>query len=168
MIESRKGMHTVIKARRGLASLGLGELWRARELLGFLTWRDVAVRYKQTVVGAGWAFVRPFLTMVVFTVIFGKGAKLPSDHMPYAVLTFTALLPWQFFATAFADAAASIVGNGSMVTKIYFPRLVLPLASVGVGMMDFVVSFAMLVGLMLYYRVTPSPHLVVLPLFLLL
>jgi lipopolysaccharide transport system permease protein len=161
-------MHTVIQPRRGLARVDLGEVWRARELLAFLTWRDVAVRYKQTVVGAGWAFVRPFLTMVVFTVVFGKGAKLPSDHMPYAVLTFTALLPWQFFATAFADAANAIVGNGHMVTKIYFPRLVLPLASVGVGMVDFLVSFAMLVGLMLFYRVAPSPHAAALPLFCLL
>lgn len=161
-------MHTVIKPRRGWASLDLGELWAARELFAFLTWRDVAVRYKQTVIGAGWAFIRPFLTMIVFTVVFGKGAKLPSEHMPYAILTFTALLPWQFFATAFADAASSIVGNGHMVTKIYFPRLVLPLASVGVGMIDFLVSVAMLVLLMAYYRVAPSRNVATLPLFLLL
>jgi lipopolysaccharide transport system permease protein len=106
--------------------------------------------------------------MVVFTVVFGKGAKLPNEGVPYAILTFTALLPWQFFATAFADAASSIVGSGHVITKIYFPRLVLPLASVGVGMIDFLVSLAMLVMLMLYYRVRPSSHIAALPLFLLL
>jgi lipopolysaccharide transport system permease protein len=161
-------MHTVITPRRGLARLDLGEVWESRELLGFLAWRDIAVRYKQTVVGAGWAFIRPLLTMVIFTVIFGKVAKLPSDNVPYAILTFTALLPWQFFATAFGDAANSIVGNGHMVTKIYFPRLILPTASVGVGVIDFFVSLAMLVVLMIVYRVAPSPHVVALPLFLLL
>ena len=102
-------MHTIIKPRRGLAQLNLAEVWQARELLGFLAWRDITVRYKQTSIGVLWAFIRPFLTMVIFSVVFGRIAKLPSDHVPYAVLTFTALLPWQFFSTAFADAANAVV-----------------------------------------------------------
>ena len=161
-------MHTIIERRRGLARLGLRELWLSRELLGFLAWRDIAVRYKQTFVGAGWAFIRPFVTMVVFSVIFGKIAHLPSENVPYAVLTFVALLPWQFFATAFAEAAGSIVGNGHIVTKIYFPRLILPLASVGVGAVDFLVSLLMLAIIMAFYRLPPSPHVFALPLFMLL
>jgi lipopolysaccharide transport system permease protein len=161
-------MHTVIKRRTGLASLDLRELWEYRELLGFLAWRDVVVRYKQTYIGAGWAFIRPFLTMVVFTVVFGKIAKLPSDGVPYPILTFTALLPWQFFATAFAEIANSVVGNGYMITKIYFPRLILPLTSLAVGLVDFLVSFLFLAVLMLYYRVAPSPRILALPLFTIL
>lgn len=161
-------MHTVIKRRTGLASLNLGELWDYRELLGFLAWRDVVVRYKQTYIGAGWAFIRPFLTMVVFSVVFGAIAKLPSDGVPYPLLTFTALLPWQFFSTAFAETANSIVGNGHMITKIYFPRLILPLTSMAVAFVDFLVSLFFLVVLMLYYRVAPTPRLLALPLFTLL
>jgi lipopolysaccharide transport system permease protein len=161
-------VHTVIRPRRGLAALDLAELWQNRELLGFLAWRDVVIRYKQTSVGMLWAFLRPFLSMVIFTVVFGRIAKLPSEHVPYAVLTFTALLPWQFFSTAFAETAASIVGNGHMITKIYFPRLVLPLASVAVGVADFLVSFVILIALMLYYRVPVSTSVFALPLFFLL
>jgi lipopolysaccharide transport system permease protein len=161
-------MHVVIKNRRGLAQLNLGEVWAYRELLGFLAWRDIVVRYKQTVVGIGWAFIRPFITMVVFTILFGHLAKLPSEGVPYAVLTFTALLPWQFFATAFAEVAASIVGNGHMVGKIYFPRLILPLSSAAVAATDFLVSFAFLALIMAGYRFAPSPRIVFLPLFILL
>ena len=161
-------MHTVIKRRTGLASLDLREIWQYRELLGFLAWRDVVVRYKQTYIGAGWAFIRPFLTMVVFTVVFGRIAKLPSDGVPYPILTFTALLPWQFFATAFAETANSIVGNGAIITKIYFPRLILPLTSMAVAFVDFLVSVVFLAALMLYYGVAPSPRVLALPLFTLL
>lgn len=161
-------MHTVIKRRSGLAQLNLRELWEYRELLGFLAWRDVVVRYKQTYIGAGWAFIRPFLTMVVFTIVFGKLAKLPSDGVPYPVLTFTALLPWQFFATAFAETANSVVGNGYMITKVYFPRLILPLTSLAVAFVDFLVSLFFLAALMLFYGVAPSPRVVALPLFALL
>lgn len=161
-------MHTVIKRRTGLANLNLRELWEYRELLGFLAWRDVVVRYKQTYIGAGWAFIRPFLTMVVFTVVFGRIAGLPSDGVPYPILTFTALLPWQFFATAFAETANSIVGNGHMITKIYFPRLILPLTSMAVALVDFLVSFVFLVALMAYYRVMPTARLAALPLFIVL
>jgi lipopolysaccharide transport system permease protein len=161
-------VHKVIKRRTGLAQLNLSEVWQYRELLGFLAWRDVTLRYKQTYVGVGWAFIRPFLTMFVFTIIFGKVAKLPSDGVPYAVLTFTALLPWQFFSTAYADAAGSIVGNGHMVTKIYFPRLILPMASLAVGIVDFLVSALFLFMIMAYYRMMPSSRIFAMPLFLLL
>jgi lipopolysaccharide transport system permease protein len=165
-VAARPLMHTVIKPRRGFARLDLGEVWRYRELLGFLAWRDVVIRYKQTTIGVLWAFLRPFLTMVIFTVVFSRIAKLPSEGVPYPVLTFAALLPWQFFATAFAEAANAIVGNGYMISKIYFPRLVLPLASVAVGTVDFFVSFLMLGALMLFYRVPVSPRVIALPLFL--
>jgi lipopolysaccharide transport system permease protein len=158
-------LHTVIKPRRGLARLNLAEVWQARELLGFLAWRDIVVRYKQTTIGILWAFLRPFLTMVIFTVVFGRIAKLPSDGVPYAVFTFVGLLPWQFFATAFAETAASIVGNGYMITKIYFPRLILPLASVAVGIVDFLVSFVILIFIMIGYRTPISPRVLALPLF---
>jgi lipopolysaccharide transport system permease protein len=161
-------MHTIIRRRTGLARLRLGEVWAYRELLGFLAWRDVVLRYKQTAIGVMWAFIRPFVTMVIFTFVFGRLAKLPSDQVPYAILTFTALLPWQFFSTAFADAANTVVGNGHMISKIYFPRLVLPLASVAVGAVDFAVSLLFLAVIMALYRFAPSPHVVFLPFFLLL
>ena len=161
-------MHTVIKPRRGLAELDLGEVWQARELLAFFAWRDIVVRYKQTTIGVLWAFLRPFLTMVIFAVVFGRIAKLPSDGVPYAVFTFTALLPWQFFATAFAETAGSVVSNGYMISKIYFPRLILPLASVAVGVVDFLVSFVILIFIMIGYRTPVSVHVWALPLFFLL
>lgn len=161
-------VHTVIKPKRGLAQLELGEVWDYRELLGYFAWRDIVVRYKQTSIGVLWAFIRPFLTMVIFTVVFGRIAKLPSDGVPYAVFTFTALLPWQFFATAFAETAASVVGNGYMITKIYFPRLILPLGSIAVGIVDFLVSFVILLFIMIGYRTPVSIHAWALPLFFLL
>ena len=161
-------MHTVIKRRTGLAQINLGELWTHRELFGFIAWRDIAVRYKQTVIGVGWAFIRPFLTMVVFTVLFGYVAKLPSENVPYAILTFTALLPWQFFATAFGEIAVSVVGNGHVITKVYFPRLILPLAAAGVAAADFLVSLAFLALIMAGYRVAPSARIAALPGFMLL
>jgi len=161
-------MHKVIKPPRGLTNVDFAEMWEYRELLGFLAWRDVVVRYKQTAAGILWAFIRPFITMVIFTVVFGRIAKLPAEGVPYAVLTFTALLPWQFFATAFGETANSVLGNGHMISKIYFPRLILPLASMAVGAADSVVSFLFLFGIMAYYRVMPSPHIWALPLFALL
>lgn len=161
-------MHRVLKHREGLAAIDLAEVWQYRELLGFLAWRDVAVRYKQTAIGVLWAFIRPFLTMVVFTVIFGRMAKLPSDGVPYAILVFTAQLPWQFFATAFPEAASAVVGNAHMVQKIYFPRLILPLSSVAVALTDFAVSLLFFAGIMAYYRFLPSPRLWAMPLFFLL
>ncbi|HYC91397.1 MAG TPA: ABC transporter permease [Thermoanaerobaculia bacterium] len=161
-------MHTVIKRRTGLAQLNLREVWEYRDLLRFLAWRDISIRYKQTYIGVGWAFIRPFLTMVIFTFVFGKLARLPSEGVPYPVLTFTALLPWQFFATAFAETANSVVGNGYMVTKIYFPRLLLPLSSIAVAFIDFLVSFLFLIAIMAAYRMVPPARVVALPLFALL
>jgi lipopolysaccharide transport system permease protein len=161
-------MHKVIKRRTGLAQLDLKELWEYRELLGFLAWRDIAVRYKQTVVGIGWAFVRPFITMIVLTVVFGYIAKLPSENVPYAVLTFTALVPWQFFATGFGECSNSVLGNGHMINKVYFPRLILPIAAVAVATIDFIVSFFFLLLLMLIFGVMPSARVAFLPLFALL
>lgn len=161
-------MHKVIKRRAGLAQLDLAEVWSYRELLGFLAWRDISVRYKQTVVGIGWAFIRPFITMIVLTVVFKFIAKLPSENVPYAVLTFTALVPWQFFSTGFAECANSVLGNGHMINKVYFPRLILPVASVAVATIDFFITLFFLLVLMVIYGVMPNARIVFLPLFVLL
>ena len=130
------------------------DLWRYRELFSVLAWRDISVRYKQTVIGAAWALIRPFLTMVVFTVIFGKLAKLPSDGTaPYALMVFAGMLPWSFFATALSDASNSLIGNANLISKVYFPRLIVPMAAVVVAFVDFLISFAILVALMVWYAV---------------
>jgi lipopolysaccharide transport system permease protein len=145
------------------------ELWHYRELFRVLAWRDVAVRYKQTVIGAAWAVIRPFLTMVVFTVIFGKLANLPSDGAtPYAIMVFAGLLPWTFFSSELTDAANSVVGGANLISKVYFPRLILPIATVGVAFVDFTINFAILVVLMIWYRFVPSWQIVLLPLFVVL
>jgi lipopolysaccharide transport system permease protein len=142
------------------------DLWRYRELLSVLAWRDLSVRYRQTVIGAAWALIRPFLTMVVFTVIFGKLAKLPSDGTtPYALMVFAGMLPWTFFATAVSTASNSIVANAHLVSKIYFPRLIAPIAAVVVAFVDFLVSLAILVGLMVWYRFAPGWQVLLLPVF---
>ena len=161
-------MHKILERRTGIGRIDLKELWAYRELLGFLAWRDITVRYKQTVIGVGWAFIRPFVTMIVLTVIFGYVAKLPSEGVPYAVLTFAALVPWQFFSTAFAETSNSIVGNGHMIQKIYFPRLILPIASAAVATIDFLVSFVFLLMLMIGFGVYPTVRILALPLFVLL
>ncbi len=142
------------------------DLWRYRELFYFLAWRDILVRYKQTAIGIVWALIRPLLTMVVFVFVFGKLAKLPSDGVPYPVLVFAALLPWQFFANAFAEAGNSLISNANMISKVYFPRLVVPASAVIVGLVDFLISAVMLMGLMLWYGVAPDWRIVTLPLFL--
>ncbi|MBV8122216.1 MAG: ABC transporter permease [Alphaproteobacteria bacterium] len=142
------------------------DLWRYRELFYVLAWRDVAVRYKQTVIGAAWAIIRPFLTMVVFTVIFGRIAKLPSDgSVPYPLMVFAGMLPWTFFSTALSDASGSLIGNANLISKIYFPRLIVPTATVVVAFVDFLVSFVILVGMMAWYRFLPGWNIVFLPLF---
>ncbi|MDH5666790.1 MAG: ABC transporter permease [Nitrospira sp.] len=142
------------------------DLWRYRELFYFLAWRDILVRYKQTAIGVAWAVIRPVLTTVVFVFVFGKLAKLPSDGVPYPVLVFAAQLPWQFFANAFADAGNSLISNANMISKVYFPRLVVPASAVIVGLVDFLISAVMLVGLMMWYGVVPDWRIVTLPLFL--
>lgn len=145
------------------------DLWRYRELFFILAWRDVAIRYKQTVIGLAWAFVRPFMTMVVFTVVFGKIARLPTEGTaPYAVLVFAGLLPWTLASSILNDASGSVTGNGQLVSKVYFPRLIIPLATVLVGLIDFAVSLIILAGVMLWYGVMPDWHILLLPAFVLL
>ncbi|MCC7117856.1 MAG: ABC transporter permease [Anaerolineales bacterium] len=162
--------HTVyIRPSKGLSSLNLRDLWIYRELIYFMVWRDIKVKYKQTLLGMAWAVVQPVMTMLVFTFLFDKVAKLPTEGVPYPVFSFTALLPWGLFVTALNQGSRALVAHQNMVTKIYFPRLILPTASVFAGLVDFVIAFFILVALMLYYQVTPAWHLLwTLPLFLLL
>ena len=134
------------------------DLWRYRELFVFLAWRDILVRYKQTVVGVLWAVLRPFLTMVVFTIIFGRLAKLPSDGVPYPILVFSAMLPWQFFASSLTESSNSLISNSNMLSKIYFPRLVLPTRAVIVSLVDFLISFVILFALVVWYGLWPTWH----------
>ena len=145
------------------------DLWRYRELFFFLAWRDIAVRYKQTVIGVAWAVVRPLLTMVVFTVVFGRLAGLPTEgDTPYAILVYAAMLPWQFFANALSESSNSLISNAQMITKVYFPRLAIPLAAVVVSFVDFLISFIILIGLMGWYQFWPTWRLAALPLLILL
>lgn len=144
------------------------DLWRYRELLLFLTWRDILVRYKQTAVGLIWTLARPLLTMLVFTLVFSQLAKLPSEGVPYPILVFAALLPWQFFASALTGAGDSLIGNAGMISKVYFPRLIIPASAVLVSFVDFLVSAAILVGLMFWYGFAPSLRIFSLPLFILM
>jgi lipopolysaccharide transport system permease protein len=146
----------------------LRELWEYRELLYFFAWRDIKVRYKQTVMGALWAIIQPFFTMVIFSLFFGRLAKVPSDGLPYPIFTYAALVPWTFFANAINHASSSLVVNSNMIKKIYFPRLALPMATVLAGIIDFVLAFIVLLGMMLFYGLVPTPNVVWLPLFLLL
>src|SRR6202048_1168987 len=142
------------------------DLWQYRELFQVLAWRDISVRDKQTVIGAAWALIRPFLTMVVFTVIFGKLANLPSDGTaPYALMVFAGILPWSFFATAVGDASNSLIGNANLISKVYFPRLIVPIAAVMVAFVDFLISFAILATLMVWYQFMPRWQLLLLPAF---
>ena len=141
------------------------DLWRFRELLYFLAWRDVLVRYKQTIIGLAWAWLRPFLTMVVFTLVFGRLAKLPSESAPYPIMVFAGLLPWQFFATALADAGSSLITNANMISKVYFPRIIVPASSVVVSFVDFIISAVILAALMVWYGYAPNWRLLTLPLF---
>lgn len=158
-----------IKPSSGLAALNLRDLWLYRELVFFMIWRDIKVRYKQTLLGALWAIIQPVLTMLVFTFLFGRIAKVPSDGIPYPIFAYTALLPWGLFVAALNQASRSLTSNHNMITKIYFPRLILPIASVLGGLVDFAIAFLVLIGLMFYYNVFPSwLNLWTLPLFLLL
>lgn len=166
----------VLRPTRGLASLNLKDLWVYRELIYFLTWRDLKVRYKQTMLGAAWAILQPLIQMVVYTLLFSGVAKLSSEGLPYPIFNYAALLPWGLFAKAIADAGRSLVMNRSMITKVYFPRLVIPVASILGGLVDFAIAFAVLIGLIIYYQYSPSanfdfkftPALLTLPFFILL
>jgi len=144
------------------------DLWQYRELFYFLSWRDILVRYKQTAIGIAWALIRPFLTMVVFTVVFGNLAKLPSHGTPYALLVFSAMLPWQFFASALGEASNSLVSNSNLIAKIYFPRLIIPASSIMVSLVDFMVSGIILLGLMIWYNLVPTWRILTLPFFVLI
>ncbi|KYC37759.1 phosphate ABC transporter permease [Scytonema hofmannii PCC 7110] len=141
------------------------DLWRYQELFYFLAWRDILVRYKQTAIGLAWALIRPFLTMVVFTVVFGSLAKLPSQGVPYPILVFAAMLPWQFFANSLSECSNSLIANANLVSKIYFPRLIVPVSAVIVSFVDFMVSGMILLGLMAWYNFVPDWRILTLPLF---
>ena len=142
------------------------DLWRYRELFWFLSWRDILVRYKQTAIGIAWSVIRPFLTMIVFTVIFGRIAKLPSEGVPYPIMVFAAMLPWQFFSNSLSECSSSLISNANLLTKVYFPRLVVPASAVIVSLVDFFISFAILAILMVWYGFVPDWRFLTLPLFL--
>lgn len=172
---SREEVH-LLRPTRGLAALNLRDLWIYRELVYFLTWRDLKVRYKQTALGAAWAVIQPVIQMVIYTLLFGGVAKLSSEGVPYPVFNFAALLPWGLFAKALGDAGRSLVNNRNMITKVYFPRLVIPVASVLGGLVDFAIAFVVFIFITAYYHLAPSagfdfvfrPALLTLPLFILL
>jgi lipopolysaccharide transport system permease protein len=168
MSSKTETMKTFLRPPGKWASLNLGELWRFRELVLFMTWRDLMVHYKQTVLGASWAILKPFMTMVVFSIFFGQLAGVPSDGVPYPIFSYTALLPWELFAAALSVASRSLVQNRQMITKIYFPRIILPLSSILAGVVDFMFAFLVLVGMMFYYHLTPTSAVWTLPLFLIL
>src|SRR2546421_3635929 len=145
-----------IRAGKGWQSLAFHELWDYRELLFFLTWRDIKVRYKQTVLGVAWAIIQPFFGMVVFTIFFGRLAKVPSDGIPYPLFCYAALLPWQLFAYALTESSNSVVANERLITKVYFPRLIVPLASILAGLVDFAIAFVLVLGMMAWYHTVPT------------
>jgi lipopolysaccharide transport system permease protein len=154
---------TVIERRGSWQLINLAELWRFRELLFILTWRDIKVRYKQTVLGAAWAVLQPFATTVVFTLFLGRVAELPAGGVPYPLFVFAGLLPWFFFANAVTSASQSVVGNQALVTKVYFPRLLIPMSAVGTALVDFAIGFGVLLAMMLYYGVAPGWGLLLVP-----
>ncbi len=160
--------HMRIAPSKGWVSLKLHELWEYKELLYFLTWRDIKVRYKQTVLGAAWAIIQPFFTMVVFSLFFGELAKIPSDGIPYPIFAYAALVPWTFFANGLSGASNSLVGSANLLRKVHFPRLSIPISTVLSGAVDFVVAFLVLLGMMLFYRVVPTVNCLWLPLLVLL
>ncbi len=158
----------LIKPSKGWVSLRLDELWAYRELLYFFIWRDVKIRYKQTIMGVSWAIIQPLFTMVIFSLFFGRLAGIPSDDVPYPIFSYSALVPWTFFSNAFIQASNSLVNNAGMIKKIYFPRLAVPLATVLAGSFDFVLAFIVLLGMMLYFGITPTINVIWLPFFVLL
>ncbi len=158
----------LIRPSRGWTAIRLRDLWEYRELLYFLAWRDIKVRYKQTVLGAAWAIIQPLTTMVIFTIIFGRLAKIPSDGIPYPIFSFCALLPWNYFAGAFGRSSGSLVGSAHLISKVYFPRLVIPISSLLSGLLDFAIAFLVLIGLMFWYHIIPTITTLWLPAFLLM
>src|SRR5438477_964704 len=167
--DAREELPTLyIRPPSGWASLGFEELWEYRELLYFLTWRDIKVRYKQTVLGASWAIIQPFFMMVIFSLFFGRLAHVPSDGIPYPIFVYCALLPWQLFSHALTESSNSLVANERLITKVYFPRLIVPISAVLGGLLDFAIAFVILLLMMAYYRIVPTWAVVTLPAFLLL
>jgi lipopolysaccharide transport system permease protein len=158
----------IIEPSRGWVAVNLRELWEYRELLYFLIWRDIKVRYKQTMLGAAWAMIQPFFTMVVFSLFFGRLAKVPSEGLPYPIFSYAALVPWTFFAYSLTNSSNSLVSSANLIKKVYFPRLAIPLATALSGMVDFAIAFVVLLGMMLYYGITPTINALWLPGFLLL
>ncbi len=166
MNDDLKTSMILIQPTQGWVSLKLHELWEYRELLYFLVWRDVKVRYKQTVLGAAWAIIQPFMAMVVFSIFFGKLAKMPSDGIPYPLFAYAALVPWSFFANGLSQSSNSLVGSAHLITKVYFPRLVVPISSVISGIVDFVLAFLVLLGMIFYFGVFPTFNVIWLPFLL--
>lgn len=157
-----------IKPPKGWVSLRLSELWQYRELVYFLMWRDIKVRYKQTALGAAWAIIQPFFTMLVFSLFFGRLAKMPSDGVPYPIFAYAALVPWMFFATSLAQSADSLVGSANLIKKVFFPRLAIPLGTVMAGVVDFCLAFSVLIIMMMFYGMVPTANIIWLPFLLLL
>lgn len=168
MIESKSSSITMIQPVGKFEGLNLRELWSYRDLLFFLIWRDVTVRYKQTLLGAAWAIIQPFFTMIVFSLFFGRLAKVPSDGIPYPIFVYAALLPWTYFSTALGQSANSLVGSANLITKVYFPRLIIPASMVVAGLVDFAIAIVILIAMMIYYGISPTGAILLLPLFLLL
>jgi lipopolysaccharide transport system permease protein len=165
---NQTGQTVVIEPVKGLFHMDLGAVWEYRELLYFLVWRDIKVRYKQTAIGAVWAVLQPLLTMMIFALIFGRFAKIPSDNIPYPIFAFAGLLPWTYFSQAITRSGMSLVGDANLVRKIYFPRLIIPMSAVIAPLVDLMLSFVILVALMVWYRVSPTWAIFTLPFFLLL
>ena len=159
---------TYLRPARGFAALNLKDLWDYRELIYFLTWRDLKVRYKQTVLGFSWVILQPVINMVLFTVLFGQLLKVPTDGIPYPIFSFAALLPWLYFAGSLTRSSTTLVGSANLISKVFFPRMVIPIAGVLSGLVDFLVSLIVLVGMMLYYQIIPTWNLLMLPVFLFL
>jgi len=157
---------TIIEPSRGWLGLGLKELWDYRELLYFLIWRDVKVKYKQTIIGAGWAILQPLITMIIFTLVFRKIADVPSDNIPYPIFAYTALLPWNLFSGGLNRASVSLVTQSNLISKVYFPRMMVPISAMLSGMVDFAIAFIILVGMMFWYGVVPTAAILSLPLFI--
>ena len=167
-IQPLRQYHLRIEPSKGWVSLKLHELWKYRELLYFLTWRDIKVRYKQTIIGAAWAIIQPFFTMVVFSLFFGRLAQVPSDGIPYPIFSYAALVPWTFFANGLTQSSNSLVLNANLIKKVYFPRLVIPISTVLSGVIDFILAFFVLLGMMVFYGIFPTRNVIWLPMLLLL
>lgn len=167
LLNSEKKFELIIEANKSKLHYWKN-IWVYRELFYFLAWRDILVRYKQTVIGIAWSFIRPFMTMVVLTIVFGRIAKLPSGGVPYAIMVYAAMLPWQYFSNCFSEASNSLISNSNLLTKVYFPRLIIPATAIVVSLIDFLISMGILAILMIYYHFMPGWQILTIPLFLLL